>query len=82
MQCYLRTLPEDCTENYFFRIFLKVFYTHSRNNWNFSRTFTFQIIGLFLLSMPGFYTMEARQIDQPSNRTKQRIILTKYSCSF
>ena len=32
--------------------------------------FIFQTIGLFLLFMSGFYTMEPRQVDEPSNRMK------------
>ena len=37
----------------------------------FRERFIFQMIGLFLLFMSGFYTMKPRLVDKSSNRTKQ-----------
>ena len=40
---------------------------------SFQERFIFEIIGLFLLFMFDFYTMKPRHVDEPSNRTKQRL---------
>ena len=52
-QCYLRTLPEDCSENWiFFYIFLWHFFTHIPEIVEtFRERFIFQITELFLLFM-------------------------------
>ena len=39
----------------------------------FGESFIFQIIGLFLVFMSGFYTMKPKHVDQPNNWKKQRI---------
>ena len=72
-QSFKRTLPEDCSKNYVFsHLFWQFFTRIPEIIVTFPERFIFQIIGLFLLFMSGFYTMEPRQVDEPSNRTKQR----------
>ena len=75
LDCSLKTLPEDYSENevffssffwQFFTSILKIFET-------FRERFIFQITGLFFLFMFGFYTMKPRHVDESSNRTKQRL---------
>ena len=69
---FLRTLPKDCSEN-FFTFFWQFFTCISEIIETFWERFIFQIIELFLLFMPVFYTMEPRHVDESSNRTKQRL---------
>ena len=70
--CFSRTLLEDCSKISFLASLLTVFYKHSKNNCTFRERFIFQIFGLFLLFMSGFYTMEPKQVDEPSIKTKER----------
>ena len=72
-KCFLRTLPEDYSKFFFFLHLLWQFFTCIPEIIViFRERFIFQMIGLFLLLMFGIYTMEPRQVDEPSNRTKQR----------
>ena len=61
----------------FFKFFWQFFTRIPEIIGTFRERFIFQIIGVFLLFMYGFYTMEPRHIDQQQNETV--IILTKYS---
>ena len=73
-KCFLRTLPEDYSKFFFFFLHLlwQFFTCIPEIIVIFRERFIFQMIGLFLLLMFGIYTMEPRQVDEPSNRTKQR----------
>ena len=57
----------------FFHLFWELFTRIPEVIRTFQERFIFQIIVLFFLFMSGFYTMEPRQVDDPSNRTKQRL---------
>ena len=71
-QCFLRMLPEDCSKNLVFSHLYWQFFTRiAKIIVTFREMFIFQMIRLFLLFISGFYTMEPRQIDEPTNRTKQ-----------
>ena len=64
---FLRTIPEDCSENwllffFFFTFFWQFFTRIPEIVGTFWERFIFQIIGLFLLFMSSFYTMEPRHI--------------------
>ena len=69
------------SENYFFHVFLQFFIRISEIIGTFRERFIFKIIGLVLLFMSGFYTMEPKHIDQSSNSTKQRLYLQNIHAS-
>ena len=76
---FLRTIPEDCSENwlfyYFFYIFLTVLYTHSRNIWNFLRKVYFSNNwALFAVNVEFLYHgAKAYYTDKSINRREQRL---------
>ena len=61
--------------------FLQFFTRISEIIGTFLERFIFEIIGLVLLFMSGYYTMEQRHIDRSSNSTKQRLHLQNIHAS-
>ena len=71
-QCFLRMLPEDCSKDLVFsHLYWQFFTCIAKIIVTFRERFIFQMIRLFFLFISGSYTMEPRQVDEPTNRTKQ-----------
>ena len=73
----LRILPEGCSENYFFHIFLAVLYTHSRN---FLRKVHFSNNWALFPVHVWFSYHGAKAFWWVKEQNEAAIILTKYSC--